>query len=850
MGEVAVDLRDVIKLRKQHEQQFAQEQVVTNGRIVARNGTTRVPGVLNHFWVSPSLEEEDGDLLAEPVAVYNRTVKATRPGLAVQIGFAPYSTVLEILRTIVDTSNQAEDTGGITMEPHAGSHRVDGDDPLYVEERALMSLLTYPTGTGLSVHVSSYGYWDEAGNWQVFDGQRDLDLSSHVPVSGSRLVLISLNKATNTLVITDGTAIATDTLAVIPEPPALPTAHVPSALVFLGLSMTMVLWPHIFNARDFLGGGGGGATAWPFDHELTVDQTNAGADYDTILAAHTDAAADDVLTLGPASYNEAVTISKNISVQGRNRRRTLITQPLTVNHSGAEISDLYVYVSGSGTFGLKFMSSSGCRNIVAEHRSVSNARAVVVEGSLTLRDLYARSYGSTTSYALEVADTGSVLLEFDCYLTGGGTGAYDLYIQTGGSAVLNGCILANGKIGGDTTNLSGWYRNNDGEITFVGGVWLYRADGFRVQYADFAAAYTAAGNGDTIKLFNGTHSFTASQTIAKAITIEGSGLGTVITNSIASGVAFDVDVAGTITFRNLVVRHTGGGTDSGLFYTDNATIILDNVLAEKTSGAPSGNGYGVWLNGGGLVMQNASKIAVTSGGNKYGVWNDAGNVSVVLGAGCEVGGTTQDIYGTVAGSSLALNGGTLTNNLLSWSGSKAGHYRTSSGDIVYADKTKFGSGTAFPGSPATNDRFFRTDLGWLCYYDGTRWLTDFEMTMTQTQRSTTVAAFLLMGALRDNYAAYITRVNYLLFIGPTHNGSNYWTLTIRGLTSTYGGGNTIDTFNTSAIAASTWTQVARAPNTTSVPASNDFVDLNVAVGAGTPGQLTFILTIFYRLIVT
>lgn len=33
-----------------------------------------------------------------------------------------------------------------------------------------------------------------------------------------------------------------------------------------------------------------------------------------------------------------------------------------------------------------------------------------------------------------------------------------------------------------------------------------------------------------------------------------------------------------------------------------------------------------------------------------------------------------------------------------------------------------GGGSAFPGSPATNDRYFRTDLGMEFFYDGTRWL--------------------------------------------------------------------------------------------------------------------------------
>lgn len=32
------------------------------------------------------------------------------------------------------------------------------------------------------------------------------------------------------------------------------------------------------------------------------------------------------------------------------------------------------------------------------------------------------------------------------------------------------------------------------------------------------------------------------------------------------------------------------------------------------------------------------------------------------------------------------------------------------------------AGTSFPGSPATNDLYHRTDLGFIFYYDGTRWL--------------------------------------------------------------------------------------------------------------------------------
>lgn len=39
-----------------------------------------------------------------------------------------------------------------------------------------------------------------------------------------------------------------------------------------------------------------------------------------------------------------------------------------------------------------------------------------------------------------------------------------------------------------------------------------------------------------------------------------------------------------------------------------------------------------------------------------------------------------------------------------------------------AAPSNLGRGTTFPGSPATNDLLFRTDLGEWYYYDGTQWL--------------------------------------------------------------------------------------------------------------------------------
>jgi hypothetical protein len=275
-----MDIRDVRKARQRHERQFAQETVVFNGDTVALNGTTAVIGVPNHVYVQPW---EGGD----PFAVFNRNVKANRPRVAVQVGFAPYSSVLEILRTVIDTSYLIEAIEGLDVGPHAGSHRVDGDDPLFVEERAILSLLTYPTGQeAIEVHVSNYGYWADSGVWQVFPGYQNFSLAAYQPGSGSLLALVYLDLTTNTLGVAVGETIAQDTLAIIPPPPGLPAtpgSATPSAFVRLRASATEIGWGEIFGARDILSTSGRLLTLRQDMIELLASQEN---EFDLALTAH------------------------------------------------------------------------------------------------------------------------------------------------------------------------------------------------------------------------------------------------------------------------------------------------------------------------------------------------------------------------------------------------------------------------------------------------------------------------------------------------------------------------------------------------------------------------------------
>lgn len=166
-----------------------------------------------------------------------------------------------------------------------------------------------------------------------------------------------------------------------------------------------------------------------------------------------------------------------------------------------------------------------------------------------------------------------------------------------------------------------------------------------------------------------------------------------------------------------------------------------------------------------------------------------------------------------------------------------------------------GMGTAFPTSPApaTDDLFYRTDLGLLCYYDGTRWLTVHEYTQTlsqapnianpKTDATYTLNQSILFGPSRQDYGIYYTKAYVWLFVATTNNGSNYWEVEITNT------GTSLAIFSTAADAANTNLYKA---NTTPVvlAASRQYWQLRTSNNVGTPGDLSYQAIVFYRLIIT
>lgn len=169
-------------------------------------------------------------------------------------------------------------------------------------------------------------------------------------------------------------------------------------------------------------------------------------------------------------------------------------------------------------------------------------------------------------------------------------------------------------------------------------------------------------------------------------------------------------------------------------------------------------------------------------------------------------------------------------------------------DAVVAIETGLYGGNSFPGSPVSNQLFYRRDLDWLCFYDGTRWLTTFELAMQVPSTIFTGSTSFALAAFRTDRAPYITRVALSYYVSTTNNGSNYWDIVWRGVNSSAAAATTVLSQNTSAGSVNTWTRLEAAASTP-VPANNAILDVNITKN-GSPGNLQIIGTCFYRLIVT
>lgn len=169
--------------------------------------------------------------------------------------------------------------------------------------------------------------------------------------------------------------------------------------------------------------------------------------------------------------------------------------------------------------------------------------------------------------------------------------------------------------------------------------------------------------------------------------------------------------------------------------------------------------------------------------------------------------------------------------------------------LAALERPRTNYGAASPTGWPTNVPFYRTDLGWWIFYDGTRWLTVHE-TVHPLAEGSGAGAFATRSALRTNFTPYFTRVSFRAFVVAPNNGTNYWNMVVQTTDAAITAGTTIRAQNTSADGAGAWLVYDLAP-TTNVPGAGNhyWLRLNCAIAAGAPGSLTCNAIAWYRLVI-
>lgn len=200
-------------------------------------------------------------------------------------------------------------------------------------------------------------------------------------------------------------------------------------------------------------------------------------------------------------------------------------------------------------------------------------------------------------------------------------------------------------------------------------------------------------------------------------------------------------------------------------------VILDGVTSDPA--APSNDNWKLYAKPDGLYARSSNTIVgpLGSGGGAVAtdaIWDAAGDLAVGTGA-----NTAARLAKGAAGANLSTYNGVVT-----WNG-----------------------GTSFPASPATGDRYWRSDLTEEFFYNGTRWLSTTLYIITLIPKSlppySANGTFMYCPAFDSTFDVWIEDVVIFHNTGATNTGAVYWTFSFDKATDA-GGSSALVTANTSA----------------------------------------------------
>lgn len=170
---------------------------------------------------------------------------------------------------------------------------------------------------------------------------------------------------------------------------------------------------------------------------------------------------------------------------------------------------------------------------------------------------------------------------------------------------------------------------------------------------------------------------------------------------------------------------------------------------------------------------------------------------------------------------------------------------------------QYRQGTAFPGSPATNDRFYRTDLRMSFFYDGTRWLSNELFTIDYPQVDNISATRtdvdriptpLFLGGSNIWMEKFIVSGFHVASGGTALSGSHKWDIAAKVI-DTSGSFTTLGTYTINSGSSGAW----RTGGSTTINAllGTDKPMASLALTkTGTPGNLYAYSFLTYRIVAT
>lgn len=171
------------------------------------------------------------------------------------------------------------------------------------------------------------------------------------------------------------------------------------------------------------------------------------------------------------------------------------------------------------------------------------------------------------------------------------------------------------------------------------------------------------------------------------------------------------------------------------------------------------------------------------------------------------------------------------------------------------DGTKYRVATSMPGTPGTNDRVLRTDLGLEFYYDGTRWLSTTlyrhdNLAMSNASATTTLLTYAPNPAPGSDIYLLNTFVEFFVQTGGSALDSTHKWVGVIGKRLANNTDETLITVNIASGASGSWRTDSQTINALMNNGTSHYLFTIVWTKTSTPGNLYAYTVVEYRIVGT